>query len=182
MKTETHTLEHEQFLKQFAANQQRLFAFVVSLAPSWVDADDIFQSVSLVLWRKWRNYDPDRSFLDWAMGVARIEVRKHMAMQGRSDRMLSEEAMMMIESEIEQANDSIDPRLHALETCLDKLPRKHRSLLNQCYASRVKIKEVAVSHGLSCSALYGRLKRIREILHKCIDRSVVAAQEDICSG
>ena len=181
MKTQSQSVQQEEFLKKYAASQQRVFAFVVSLSPGWADADDIFQSVSLVLWRKWTQYDPQRPFLEWAMGIARIEIRKQMALKGRSERMLSEEAISAIELGFEPTRKAIDPRLDALHDCLEQLPKKQRSLVRDCYSGTDNIRAVAASRGLSCDAIYGRLKRIREMLHQCVDRSV-AVEEGICNG
>src|SRR3954447_10189113 len=54
--------------------QTHLFGYIYSLVRDLDDADDLFQQTSLVLWDKFEQFDPSRSFVGWACGVARYEV------------------------------------------------------------------------------------------------------------
>ncbi len=47
----------EAFARLFAENQRRIFAFILTLLPSREDAEDVFQDVSVVLWRKSAQFD-----------------------------------------------------------------------------------------------------------------------------
>ena len=57
-----------------ARHQSQLFGYIYSLVRDLDDADDLFQQTSLVLWDKFDLFDPSRSFVGWACGVARYEV------------------------------------------------------------------------------------------------------------
>lgn len=164
------------FIKNFAANQHRIHSFILALSPNWTEAEEVFQRTSIVLWTKWDNYDRERDFLAWALGIARLEVLKHMSQKKRSREVLSTEAMDAIEARSIEASDSIGERMNALKDCLDKLPSNKRALVDRCYGGKEKIIDVAAALGVTADALYWRIKRIREMLHNCIDRKLTAEE------
>src|SRR5947199_6801108 len=67
--------QHERFVERFVRSQDRLYAYVATLLPNRADAEEVFQQTSLVLWRKWQQFDATREFLPWACGIAHHEVR-----------------------------------------------------------------------------------------------------------
>ena len=42
--------------------QSELYGYIFAVVRNWEDADDLFQSVSLVLWRKFESFRPDSNF------------------------------------------------------------------------------------------------------------------------
>lgn len=58
------------FAGHLLRNRGRLFAYVHALVRNLADADDVFQQTALALRRRFDTYDPARSFLNWALGVA----------------------------------------------------------------------------------------------------------------
>lgn len=166
----------DDFLKAFLAINSRLQAYVSALVPQSVDAEEVFQRTCLVLWEKWPNFDASKEFLPWAFGVARIEARLYQTAQGRNSEILEESAAYALAESVERGASQLEERLDALQTCLGRLSRDNRSLLERCYSQSKKLHEIAVEGGMSPAALYQRLKRLREILHDCIDRALVAGQ------
>ncbi len=63
-----------EFAEDLRRHQTQIFGFIYSLVRNFDDADDLFQQTSLVLWKKYDRYDPSKSFVAWACGVARFEV------------------------------------------------------------------------------------------------------------
>ncbi|MFK7770363.1 MAG: sigma-70 family RNA polymerase sigma factor [Mariniblastus sp.] len=165
-------MERELFIEKFAENQQRIYSFVLSLAPNWSEAEEIFQRVSVVLWKKWAGYNRESEFIAWAFGVSRLEVLKHMSEKKRKKEVFSEDAIRAIEARSIEATEPISERMNALHFCLDKLPTRKRSLVSRCYGGTEKIIDVAQTLGLTSDALYWRLKRIRETLHECVDKTL----------
>ena len=75
MSPATHTSE-ENFVQLFASNERHLRAFVRSMGLDWTAVDDVVQTISLVMWRKWSTFDPATDFMRWARVIARFEVLK----------------------------------------------------------------------------------------------------------
>ena len=73
--------QHDRFVEQFVRSQDRIYAYVVTLLPNRADAEEVFQQTSLLLWKKWQQFDPSRDFVRWGCGMAHLEVanflRKH---------------------------------------------------------------------------------------------------------
>ena len=74
MDTELPERRKTEFADQLREAQSRLFGYIHSLVRDLDDADDLFQQTTLILWNKFGDFDPARSFLSWACGVARLEV------------------------------------------------------------------------------------------------------------
>lgn len=174
MNKESPAKDQQTFVEELTENQHRLFAFVVALSGDWAEAEEIYQRACVVLWEKWSEYDQARSFLPWAMGVCRMETLKCMSEKGRRKEVLGGEAIAAIEARVSKSTEGIDERLATLQFCLDKLTREQRSLIDKCYGGSWKINEIATEIGLTADAIYGRLKRIRETLHHCVDRTLAA--------
>ena len=68
---------------------------VLVMVPNRTDARDILQETAVALWRQFDSYDPQRPFVNWAMGFARIETRRFLARAQRRAQ-LSEKAMAVL--------------------------------------------------------------------------------------
>jgi RNA polymerase sigma-70 factor (ECF subfamily) len=169
------SLRQDQFVERFVRSQDRIYAYVATLLPSRDDAEEVFQQTSLVLWKKWQQFDPGRDFVRWACGVAHHEVqnflRKH-APRGRvylSEDVLAEVAQVRLE-----LHDVLEARRQALRQCLGRLRRGQRELLERCYAGTDSIKTIAAGLGQRPNVLYMTLKRLRRALFDCINRTLAA--------
>lgn len=162
-------MKQSRFAEVYISNQERLKGYVYSLVANWNDAEEVFQRTSLLLWRKWEQFDQDREFLPWAFGIARIEVKRFLSERNRQQKMLSDSAMETLDTVIVQNADGLQDRLAALEHCVRKLPARQRSILWASYRKSASIEEVGQLFGLSANAVYKRLRKIREQLHRCID-------------
>ncbi len=161
----------ELFVQLFAANERHLRAFVRSMGLGWSDVDDVVQTISLVMWRKWNEFDPDTDFLRWARVIARFEVLKARRRLGR-DRHVFRDDLMELLAEAAEEGDELRPSdryREALSICLDALPRRSRDLIGAAYSGEQSIREVAASVGKSATAFYKTLDRIRKNLQVCIE-------------
>ncbi|UUO08741.1 sigma-70 family RNA polymerase sigma factor [Blastopirellula sp. J2-11] len=163
------SMNQASFAESYIANQERLKAYVYSLIFNWNDAEEVFQRTSLGLWRKWEQFDPQRDFLPWAFGMARVEAKRFLAEKGKQELMLSDAAMESLDMAMVEGVDGWNERLAALEQCVKKLPSLQRSLLWASYKKANSVEQVGQLFGLSTNAVYKRLRRIREQLHQCID-------------
>ena len=84
---------HEEFVLLMTRHQRKIWWFINSLLPAPNAADDVLQETSLVMWRKWDQFDHDREFLPWACGIARLQVLKFVR-QHRAKRQYLDETVM----------------------------------------------------------------------------------------
>ena len=64
--------DQDLFAELFVTHQSRVYGFIATMLPNRSEAEEVFQQTSLILWKKWHEYDPQRNFLNWACGVARL--------------------------------------------------------------------------------------------------------------
>ncbi|WP_437200756.1 sigma-70 family RNA polymerase sigma factor [Planctomicrobium sp. SH664] len=170
-----NSLEATDFLKNFLVVRKRLEAYVSALVPDHANAEEVFQQTSLALWERREKFDSERDYLSWAFGMAKVEAKRFYRRRGHPWASLSDEAAAMLAHSVERSGLELDERLNALRTCLSRLSRKDRWLLEEVYAGNKKGRDLAQRWGITPAALYQRLKRVREMLHECIDRVLIAS-------
>ncbi len=168
-------IDSGRFVQLFAQHQRSIHAYICSLVPSRVDADDVMQETSLVLWRKWGEFDPNRDFIRWACGIAFREVLKLRRKFATSRHYFNEELLKQLSDEVVQQSDELKQRQVALVVCLDRLGTKDRELIDRRYQEKMTARRVADELGRPPSTVYKALARIREALFDCVERTL--AQE-----
>ena len=163
---------HAFFLRSFTTNEAAIRAYVRRLLPSRADTDDIMQGVALVLWAKFEQFREDGDFRSWAMGIARYEVLTWLRDRGRDRLVLAGDAAEMIAEETAIDVAQLEQQRIALQSCLEKLTPKNRSLLLESYGSELMIQEVAANSGRSIAAFYQWLHRMRRLLLDCVQHEV----------
>jgi RNA polymerase sigma-70 factor (ECF subfamily) len=168
-------LQHDQFMEYFVRSQDRIYAYIVTLLPNRTDAEEVFQQTSLILWKKWLEFDPARDFIRWACGIAYLEVRNAQRKLRASGRVgFSEQLLEQISEQRLESQPLLEARQLALATCLERLKPDRRALLERCYAGKHSIKAIAEELGKTVNGLYLLLKRIRRGLFECINRTLAA--------
>lgn len=170
--TDSHSSElpDAQFVVLFTEHERYLRAFVRSTGLDWNAVDEVMQTTSLVLWRKFGEFDLDTSFLAWGRVVARFEVLKYRRTKARDRHVLTEDLTELLADAAEEVSENSDRYLHGLQACLEDLPPKSRQLIHHAYFEDKTIREVAVEVGKSDTALYKTLNRIRLVLADCIEK------------
>jgi RNA polymerase sigma-70 factor (ECF subfamily) len=164
--------EQKAFLELYAANQRRLYGYIVTLVPNRSDAEEVFSQTLVVLWEKWTKYDPAWSFLSWACGVARYEVLKYLHKPERRWGRLNEQVVAMLSADRDKLQDCLDRRAAFLAPCIEKLKEDQRILIKKCYSGAMSIAEIARRLGKTPNSVSSQLRRIREGLHRCVDRAM----------
>ncbi len=163
---------YEAFVLEFSRAEPGLRAFVRSLVPTWEDADEVVQNTSLVLWKKFPEFEPGTEFGRWAAVIARFEVLKYRRTRARDRHVFSEDLVEILADEFDEESETLQRERNALETCLRKLPDHQRRLVKSAYAPGRTIREVAEELGKSATAFYKTLNRIRQTLLDCIERTL----------
>jgi RNA polymerase sigma-70 factor (ECF subfamily) len=165
-----------EFAELLRADQTRLFGYIHSLVRDLNDADDLFQQTTLILWKKFADFDRQRSFFSWACGVARLEIANFLRSRGRQRLYFSDDlSLLLIEAQGEITDEELEDRRDALARCVEQLRPRDRELLTECYADASGVHGAADRRGRSPQSIYNSLRRIRRALFECIARTL--AQE-----
>ena len=112
--------------------------------------------------------------MSWAFEIARWQVLSFRSKRSRGgepfDESLLDELAEVARGELE----SLERREEALRHCLEKLPVEQRRLILRRYQPDGSVTALAGEMGKSAKALSELLRRIREALYQCIERTLAA--------
>lgn len=167
---------HEEFVGLLVKHQQSLYSYIRTLVPQHADAEDVLQQVSLVLWRKFDDFEAGSEFLAWSCRVAYFEVLNFRKRQRNDNVAFSSEFLEQLASAWSERSDLLADERTALEECVERLSPADRQLVTLCYEGQHPTKEVAEQLGRSAESVYVSLHRIRRSLGECI-RRVLSREE-----
>ncbi|TWT75688.1 ECF RNA polymerase sigma factor SigW [Posidoniimonas polymericola] len=179
--------KEELFAELFGANQLRLFGYVLGLVRNSADAQDILQQTAVTAWLKFGDFDTDvgdgcetaaatqTNFFRWTATIARHETLNFKRYRRRSRVYFDQELMEQLGHTIcELTSDSSLDRSNALTNCLNKLPDGDNNLVECRYAHGLGSLQIAELLGRSQSSVCNSLRRIRENLLRCMQKSLSA--------
>jgi RNA polymerase sigma-70 factor, ECF subfamily len=162
-----------QFVQLFAQVRDGLFAYIFSLLPHWSDAEDVFQQTSLVLWRKFGDFQPGSSFLAWACRVAFFEVRNFRRTAGRDRLRFGDALLGQLAAERDVSREITNRKRELLIDCIAKLSEDQRRLLDRAYEQNdMTIQQLAEELHRAPQTIYNRLNLIRRTLFECLQAAM----------
>ncbi|MCI0534882.1 MAG: sigma-70 family RNA polymerase sigma factor [Verrucomicrobiales bacterium] len=174
---QTITDMHEQFTRCWTTAQPIVASFLLAAIPDFHEAEDLLQNVSVVCLRKFLEYDAQRPFTAWALGIARIELLRHRRLQSRLP-LLREEQLL---DEAAEVCEELAPRLRsweaALGDCLRELRGRSAELVRLRYEEALKPAAIAERLGMGSVAVRVALSRVRATLRRCIEQKVESGHE-----
>ena len=164
-------LQYERFVSLFAQFHDNLFAYIFSLLPCWSDAEDVFQQTSLVLWRKFGEFEPESSFLAWALRVAFFEVQNFRRTAGRNRLRFDSDLVEQLARQRDVGPDRTSRRREFFQECIAKLTEEQRDLLRRAYEGGTSIRTLAGQLNRSPQTIYNRLSALRRALFECVEEA-----------
>jgi RNA polymerase sigma-70 factor (ECF subfamily) len=162
-------LDQDDFLRLFLQHQSDIRAFIGSLIRDGHAREDVFQEVSLILWRRFAEFDPTRSFGGWARGIAANKVLQAFDKNARVPLAFSPDAVQAILDAYDRSDDESIHDVDALNRCVEKLPEKSRELLRLRYQQEMKLERIAEAVRSTLHAINMALGRIRTRLAECLE-------------
>lgn len=165
-----HTVRVQQL---FVKHQSAIKAFVLSLQPSFAEAEDVLQETFLTVTRKAGEFREGSNFIAWAFTIARfklIEARRRRAkVEWLSDEMLDVLAASAPDEKFFEA------RLLALRGCLERLAPRAQEIVRLRYQSERGPEEIARMLAWTPNAVNVALSKARAWLRDCVRRQLRAA-------
>ena len=137
------------------------------------DADlarDIVQKTAIVLLRKFGQWDSEREFLPWALGVAKLQVLAYRRDSARSRVVFDDALLDAITDGWPTTMMRVSREQAALEDCLESLAPKSRQIVRYRFFEEMNLNEVAERLGLSYGATRIAMMRVRRSLQDCVQR------------
>ena len=130
--------------------------------------DDFLQEVAMTAWRKRGQFDKDRKFEAWIIGMARFVLLRHRRDMARQKVILAPDLIERLETLATADEESHEDRRKALAKCVWALGESGRTLLKIRYEERTPLAEAAQQLGRSHGAIRTALARLRDTLKRCI--------------
>lgn len=171
MSQEISRTEPESFATHWASCYPRLRAYVLLFVSPQHDAEDVIQETALAAAKDFAKYDPNRPFLDWAIGIARNRIREHYQKRDRRKRMVFDSgAVAALEDAYQSMADGLDDVRDGLDYCLGRLPQRARQLVEYRYLLSLSPREIGGHLGITTASVHTRLSQIRNVLRECVMR------------
>jgi RNA polymerase sigma-70 factor, ECF subfamily len=170
-------LSNDLFIDLLTRHQGQIFGYIFAAVQNLSDAEELYQETSLILWRKFSEYQADTNFGSWACKIAKFEILHFLRSRRRSHVCFSDKVLAnLAEPPVAEPDESLLEHQQLLAGCVDELPAADQRLIELCYGSRRTIKQVAQELNRSVQTLYNSLSRVRRLLFDCIRRKL--AKED----
>ena len=152
----------------WTAAQPAVLAFIQSITPQLADAEDILQETARQIVRRFDEYDKERPFAAWAMGIARYKVLEWRRRQSKGALLLDEEAIEAIHFSYSERSQDWPEVGRAIDACMKKASPAAEKLLILRYLDNLKPAEIARRLGSTSNSVSVRLSRARDGLRDCI--------------
>ena len=164
--------QQERFLRLWTESQQAVVNYIHATVRDPAVAKDLAQETALVLFRRFAEYDAERPFLAWALGVAQFQVRGFRRDAARSLVCFDTELFDQFTAMWAETAANTSERSSALEVCLERLPARPRQMLRLRYFEEYNSEEIARRLGSTSAAVRVALQRIREQLRACVEQQL----------
>lgn len=162
----------EELAVYWAQHQPAIAGYISTLVSNFQDADDLLQSVAVVTVEKFDTYDSDKSFVAWAIGIARNLVLKYYADQKKTRAIMDPQTIEAISDVYSKEFKSIiqqnDMMKHALDHCVQQLKGKWRKMLEMYYLRELSPARISQRLGMTPNNVFVSLHRVRMTLRECV--------------
>lgn len=166
------------FLRQYTANYRHLYACAVTVLGSPKDVCDVMQESCVVMWQKFEDFEPGTAFRKWACSIVFKVAKNHVRKQRHFNNGLTDELISRFIQIRTAEAELLELRREILRDCLKKLSIHDRDLLLQVYRDEAKsLIELSQQQKKTTSSLYSRLKRIRQMLSRCVQHRLQAGDD-----
>ena len=161
---------NEEIAWQWTANLPSVAAYIRSFTHDFHDAQDILQDVSVAVVRKYPEYDRNKPFVAWAIGIARNELLSYRRRKSVYRQFFDDECFEKIGEAFAAAEEDMNPVLEALQKCMRQASEKSRRLLRLRYIEDLRYEDIAKTLNVSVGSIKVGMHRMRAALRDCVER------------
>ena len=168
--------KHAVFSELVTRHRSELYGYIFAVVRRWEDADDLFQSVCLVLWSKFDSFEPGSNFFAWARQTAKNKVTDFLRRRRQPYFVDGDSLDALTQITVDADNGMEDTFLSALRHCRKKLNGPDEAMLELHYGKDLGSRQIAEQLQRSQPSVCRSLNRIRNWLLECV-RLEIARQE-----
>lgn len=165
------------FAELWLKSQNTLGGYVCAHVPDHAMAEDVMQEVARQATANFDQYDHDKPFLGWLIGIARQRIADAYRAKNRRPIVFSSDIVDSFAKVYVELESEEDDRAEGLRVCIDKLSERHRRVLDFKYGRRMTTKDIADQVGGSVGSIDTMIYRLREALRQCINEYLKSEHE-----
>lgn len=170
-----------EFERLIRENRAQLHGFILSLVANTSDAEDLLQQVCVLLWEKRSQFELGTNFMAWARKIARYQFLNQWRKEKRRPKeseLLDDHLTQIVFERTEERELEFLRHRRALQTCLQQLPHRQRSIIESHYLEGKTIAEIASALGMKPNAISQLLFRARSGLIRCVQTLSLGISEE----
>lgn len=171
--TQGTKISSKEFASLLLQHQRKLTVLLRCLVFEKQAIPDLLQEVNVLLLDKEDEYDPEYDFFPWASMFARFVAKSYLRDQNRSKMRLDDQAInnLLCSSEQYLDGEEYEAQRQMLRSCVEKLPKKHKSIFDLHYAQKLKPSQIAGKLQKKPNAIRQILHRIRLVIIQCVEKA-----------
>lgn len=120
--------------------------------------------------RKYAEYDRNKPFVAWAIGIARNELLAYRRRKSVYRQFFDDETFEKIGEAFAAVEEERKPLLEALQNCMRHASDKSRRLLQLRYIEDLRYEDIAKALNVSLGSIKVGMHRLRAALRDCVER------------
>jgi RNA polymerase sigma-70 factor, ECF subfamily len=161
--------EQEKFMRLWTTAQPMVAGYIHSLIGDHKAAEDVLQETAMQLFREMERYDPERPFIAWAIGTAKLKTLGYFRDSARSKLYFDGDLLDQFSVAWQEVVPERPSHSAALQECLQTLAGRARELVRLRYFESLNATEIGKRLGQDAAAVRVALQRIRGRLRDCLE-------------
>jgi len=145
-----------------------VFAFIRSTIRDFHRSEDVMQEVAATVAERFDEYDRDRPFLPWVIGIARNKVLAYLRKQTNDKHLFGDETVGEIAAVYIDVEGELSDTRRALKLCVEQVSGRARKILEMRYVRNQSPAVISAETKMTANAVSVMLHRIRHALRKCV--------------
>ena len=159
-------------MRLWTGHQASVANYVHALVRDRSTAEDLLQEIALLAFRKFSEYDVQRPFVAWVLGIARFKIMGLRRDAARNRLVFDDKALETFTEQWAQQSLGRPERVEALDECLDQLANHAQNVVKLRYFEDLTAEQMAEKLGANSGSIRVTLQRIRTQLRECIERKM----------
>jgi RNA polymerase sigma-70 factor (ECF subfamily) len=174
MSDQNLTLEEKQdlFHRLLFRNQNRIYAYVLTLIGNYTDADDVMQETISVMWQKFTDFKTGTNFISWGISIAHYKILEYRRNKQKGGKLCqyNNDLLEQFGYEVTKDNALFDEKFALLRNCIEKLKGQSITIIKLRFHEDLNPSVIADRCGISVANVYQILSRTYSSLISCVNR------------